>query len=75
MRPAPCEHGSPARFVTVVDQTRKTGHDPYGDVHGPVRIERLDALRQLQDAEAVDARDYERFTLAFLHADRCRTEQ
>lgn len=69
-----CEHGSQARHVLLVDQTRKTPRDPYGDVEGPISVDRVGAMVRLRDVYA-DGREPSRFTLAFIHADRCRTER
>lgn len=69
-----CEHGSQARHVLLVDQTRKTPRDPYGDVEGPISVDRVGAMVRLRDAHA-DGSEPSRFTLAFIHADRCRTER
>lgn len=68
-----CEHGHPARNVLLVDQTRKNASDPYGDVEGPVSVEMLGAMLRLRDAHTNSGRG--RYVLAFIHTDRCRTEQ
>jgi hypothetical protein len=69
-----CEHGSPARFVTLVDRQRQAGGDRYGDVEGPIGVDRLESMELLVSRYEQDE-GAGRFTLAFLHADRCRTER
>ena len=72
----PCKHGSPARHVFVVDQARVTDLDPYGDIVGPVGVETVDTMASIRDEYAAERPgERGRFVLAFVHADRCRTEQ
>lgn len=71
-----CTHGVPATYVTVVDETRKTPFDEYGDIEGPTNIDHLGAMAIICDQEAGDHADEPgRFTLGFIHTDGCRTEQ
>jgi hypothetical protein len=70
--PACEEHGSEARYVTLVDRQHQSESDPYGDVEGPMPVERLAAMRMLLGEYGRDG-EPGRYGLAFLHADRCRT--
>lgn len=72
---APCEHGRPAKRVTVVDRTRKS-ESQYGDIEVPVGLESLDTMASIRDDHAADHPDEPgRFVLAFIHPPCCRTEQ
>lgn len=69
--PPACEHGSPARRVLLTDKTRVRDGDPYGDIEGPEAIEHLASMERTLAAYSADTDD--RYTLAFIHGDLCRT--
>lgn len=69
--PPTCEHGSPARRVLLTDKASRGEGDPYGDIDGPEDIEHLQSMERTLAAYSGG----DRYTLAFLHADRCRTER
>lgn len=70
-----CVHGRPALRIFLVDRTRKTV-DGYGDIVGPVGMDTIDTMTAIRDEHTADhPGDRGRFVLAFVHTDRCRTEQ
>jgi hypothetical protein len=68
-----CAHGSPARRVVLTDRASRSDNDPYRDVMGPESIEYLASMEKTLAAYNADCPD--RYTLAFIHADMCRSER
>lgn len=73
---APCEHGRPAKRVTVVDRARKSESNQYGDIEVPVGLEHLATMASIRDDHAAEhPGEPGRFVLVFVHPPCCRTEQ
>lgn len=72
--PARCEHGSPARHAFIVDRERRSPGDRFGDVEGPEPVAELESTVRLLRLYRADGQPA-RFLLAFVHGDRCRTDQ